>query len=147
MDSIEIEFLKGRAELFAAVAVAAVALVLVALVIRSLKKRRTSPATESADLRIEVASLQLPPPAKDAPRLDFYSTQVQLAVIVVAPVGRNRAQLALEDLPAIIESLQPNMMRVVNAHKPKVRTLAGAVKRTGVYTSLFQQHCASGQSR
>ena len=137
MDSIETEFLNGRAELFAAAAVAAVALVLVALVIRSLRKRRTSPATESADLKIEVASLQLPSPAKDAPRMDFYSTQVQLAVIVVAPVGRNRSQLALEDLPAIIESLQPNMMRVVNAHKPKVRRWPAQLSAQGFTQAFF----------
>ena len=137
MEATSSVFLIDKGTLLFAGTAVALALAVVALLIRWLGRRRTARADDSPTLRIDVASLTPQPPAKDGPRLEFYGTQVQLAVIVVAPVGRDRPRPSMDELPAIIESLQPNMMRVVNAHQPMVRCWPAQLSSQGFTQAFF----------
>jgi hypothetical protein len=83
-------------------------------------RRKPQAETEVApNLRLDVSSLATggPPPGK--PYLEFYSVPVRLAVVVIAPVGREGQLPQNEHLPLVMEAILPSLMKVLTAHQPQ----------------------------
>ncbi|MEE8133643.1 MAG: hypothetical protein V3T56_01220, partial [Gemmatimonadales bacterium] len=70
---------------------------------------RATPAREVAAHvpSVDVASLDVVGPAASGPWLEFYGTPVRVAVVVLAPVGRDSTVPQREELPKILEQLVP----------------------------------------
>ncbi len=112
-------------------------LLLVVIVFLLLRRRARPPEPALPDLRIDVASLPAQGPPHDGPRLEFYGTPVRLAVLVLAPAGRNNPLPAERDLPAVLDSLLPNFTAVVAAHRPLIRPWPVQLSTQGFASSFF----------
>ena len=123
------------------VAAAGVALVFVVLLVVLLVlvlrggTRRTAPA--EIDLRINLQELPAGGPPATGPRLEFYGTPVRLAVLVLAPAGRNNPLPAERDLPAVLDDLLPGLLAVVAGHRPLIRFWPYQLSTQGFASSFF----------
>ena len=107
-------------------------LVLLVLVIALLRRKRPPAEPPPQDLRINLADLPTPAPPAEGPRLEFYGTPVRLAVLVLAPAGRNNAVPTGAKLTEALDNLLPGLAGVVTAHRPVFRTVAGATEQPGL---------------
>lgn len=83
-------------------------------------RRKAKPETIVApNLRLDVASLNASGPPSEKPYLEFYSVPVRLAVVVIAPVGRDGQLPQNEHLPLVMEAILPGLMKVLAAHQPQ----------------------------
>jgi hypothetical protein len=69
--------------------------------------------------------------------LEFYGTPVRLAVLVLAPAGRNNATPTDAELPELIDSLVPGLWAVVQTHGPLVRCWPFQLSTQGFTHSFF----------
>ena len=87
---------------------------------RSGKQRaRVEPA-----LFIDVGRLEADGPTVEMPRLEIYGTPVRVAVVVIAPAGRNSELPPAEVLPALLERLIPGLSEVIARDEPTRAPLA-----------------------
>jgi hypothetical protein len=114
-------------------------LLLVVIMVLLLRRRGGRPDRKEPDLRIDLGSLpdHGPPPA--GPRLEFYGTPVRLAVLVLAPAGRNSPLPSEEELSDLIDDLVPGLWAVVEAHNPLVRCWPFQLSTQG-FTHAFFKH-------
>ncbi|NLF72794.1 MAG: hypothetical protein GX575_27480 [Candidatus Anammoximicrobium sp.] len=118
-----------------AVAVAAFLLLLILFLL--LRRRARQPEPASPDWRIDVAELPAHGPPADGPRLEFYGTPVRLAVLVLAPAGRNSPTPAESDVPALLDDLVPGLADVVAAQGPLIRLWPCQLSTRGFVSSFF----------
>jgi len=108
-----------RATLLMAGAAVLAALLTFWVVLQKLR-RKPEPAVEVApNLRVDVAALPTGGPPAGKPYLEFYSVPVRLAVVVLAPVGRDGRLPSNEHLPLVMEAILPGLMKVLTAHQPQ----------------------------
>lgn len=122
------------------VVAAALALCLAAmafLVFRLVRKRPVAQADPRAELAIDVAALPVAPPPQAGPQLEFYGTPVRLAVMVLAPVGRDGEIPAPVDLPSVLENLLPGMQEIVSHHQPQVVLWPNQLSSQGFLQAFF----------
>jgi len=114
-------------------------LLLLVIMVLLLRRRGGQPDRVEPDLRIDLAALSDhgPPPA--GPRLEFYGTPVRLAVLVLAPAGRNSPLPADDELADLIDDLVPGLWAVVEAHEPLVRCWPCQLSTHG-FTHAFFKH-------
>lgn len=120
-----------------AVLAALVILLLVVIVFLLLRRRARQPEPVSPDLRIDVAELSDEGPPADGPRLEFYGTPVRLAVLVLAPAGRNNPLPAESDLPAVLDDLLPGFTAAVATHRPLIRLWPCQLSTQGFANAFF----------
>ena len=126
------------AVLFGGGMLAALLVLLLATVLFLLLRRRArQPEPVSPDLRIDVAALPAHGPPEGGPRLEFYGTPVRLAVLVLAPAGRNNPIPDESDLPAVLDNLLPSFTAVVAAHRPLIRFWPCQLSTQGFANSFF----------
>jgi hypothetical protein len=114
-----------------------VVLLLIAIVFLLLRRRARQPAPALPDLRIDVAALPAHGPQEAGPRLEFYGTPVRLAVLVLAPAGRNNALPAEGELATVLDDLFPGFAAVVAAHQPLIRPWPYQLSTQGFASSFF----------
>lgn len=110
---------------------------LVVLLFRLLRRRARQLELVQPDLRIDVASLPAHGPPENGPRLEFYGTPVRLAVLVLAPAGRNNPLPAEHELPTVLDDLLPGFMAVVVEHRPLMRFWPCQLSTQGFVNSFF----------
>jgi hypothetical protein len=96
-------------------------LVCLVILIALLRRRSRRAEPPPVDLQIRLSELPTHGPLAEGPRLEFYGTPVRLAVLVLAPAGRNRQVPPLDQLPETIDNLVPGLAAVVSAHRPLIR--------------------------
>lgn len=84
-------------------------------------RRRSAAGDPLADLSVDVAQLPVGGPQPAGPHLEVYGVPVRLAVLVLAPVGREGQLPPDELLPALLEQVIPNLSHVVNRDQPIFR--------------------------
>jgi hypothetical protein len=120
-------------------AVLAAALLIVAYL---LLRRKRGPAAASDDLDdrgIDVASLDASPPAATGPQLEIYGTPHRVAVVVMAPAGRNGTVPPKKELPALAEFLFPNLGAVLIASQPQYVRWPPQLSSQGFVQSFFNK--------
>jgi hypothetical protein len=113
--------------------------VLLLIVIAVLRRRRLPAGPPPQDLRINLAELPTPGPPAEGPRFEFYGTPVRLAVLVLAPAGRNNTVPTGPQLTEALENLLPGLAGVVTTHRPVFRTWPAQLSTQGFVTSFFAQ--------
>ncbi|HPM79898.1 MAG TPA: hypothetical protein PLF81_04335 [Candidatus Anammoximicrobium sp.] len=116
---------------------AVVVLWLVVILFLLLRRRARQPELALPDLRIDVAALPDRGPPSDGPRLEFYGTPVRLAVLVLAPAGRNNPLPAERDLPAVLDDLLLDFTIIVATHRPLIRLWPCQLSTQGFVNSFF----------
>ncbi len=111
--------------------------VLPAVLLLFFRRRAVRPEPEPPDLHIDLAAFPEHGPATDGPRLEFYGTPIRLAVLVLAPAGRNSPMPAEGELPELIDSLVPGLWAMIQAHGPLVRCWPFQLSTQGFTSSFF----------
>ncbi|MDZ7618223.1 MAG: hypothetical protein U1E05_14550 [Patescibacteria group bacterium] len=120
--------------------VALVALVVLLVAYKVLAGMKRARPKQAAHLDIDLMSLgSLGPPA-GAPVLEFYSTPVRLAALVLAPAGRVRELPPDDELRSLLEAILPGLTRVVETHCPLVCRWPPQMSAKGFAHTVFQ-HC------
>jgi len=86
------------------------------LVYRMLQGKRDRLPMAELVLTIDLASLDNAGPIPQAPQLECYNIPVRLAVLVVAPVGRENESLPTDKLPELLEQILPGLGQVAMIH-------------------------------
>jgi hypothetical protein len=116
---------------------ALVVLLLVVILFLLLRRRARQPELALPDLRIDVSALPDHGPPTGEPRLELYGTPVRLAVLVLAPAGRNNPLPAGSDLLGALDNLLPDFTTVVAAHRPLIRLWPCQLSTQGFVNSFF----------
>jgi hypothetical protein len=120
MDQLQLLDQIPRAVIVGGLLALAAGLLLVVLIVL-LRRRGKRVEAPPVDLRIRLADLPAHGPLTEGPRLEFYGTPVRLAVLVLAPAGRNSQIPPPAQLPDTIDNLVPGLAAVVVAHRPLIR--------------------------
>jgi hypothetical protein len=123
--------------LIGGLALVALCLALPAIWFLLFRRRAVRPEPVAPDLHIDLTTLPDHGPEADSPRLEFYGTPVRLAVLVLAPAGRNNATPTDAELPELIDSLVPGLWAVVQAQSPLVRYWPFQLSTQGFTHSFF----------
>lgn len=118
----------------------------VILILARLLAGRATPAPD-ATIRVpsvDVASLKVAGPAPTGPWLEFYGTPVRVAVVVLAPVGRNSRAPQREELPQLLEQLVPRLGEVTSAHEPVVHVWPEQLSSQGFSNAFFNNASLPG---
>src|SRR5690606_29110456 len=94
-------------------------LVLAAVVLRALRRKRETATDTPHFPEIDVAALPVEPPPESGPQLTFYNLPVRLAVVVLAPAGRDSQMPPDEFVPMLLEHALPGLSKVVESHAPQ----------------------------
>ncbi len=95
------------------------------------------PAEAVNALAIDIGALPALGPQLPGETLEFYGVPVRLAVLVLAPVGRDTQLPTLTELPAVVEHLLPNLNRVLERDRPIFRAWPPQLSREGFLRSFF----------
>lgn len=87
-------------------------------------------------MEIRLKDLAGGPPA-GAPRLACYQIPMRLALVVIAPLGRNTVFAVEGGLPATVEQIAAGLGRVVTAHQTRVTLWPPQISSTGFATTFF----------
>lgn len=121
-----------------AAAVAAVLLLAVVLVLAGfLRRRRKVLGPPEPDLFVDVGQLDTAGPPAEGPRVEFYGTPVRLAVVVVAPAGRQGELPPPGVLPTLMDRLVPGLPAVVAHHQPLICRWPAQLSTQGFAQSFF----------
>lgn len=111
---------------------------LLAVFVFLFSRRKTSKTAQPAENRtIDLDALSLTALPSGASSLDIYHTPTQLAVLVLAPIGR------AHDLPEkgqwrnLLEQLCPGFGEVLDEHQPVFRRWPAQMSHAGFYRSFF----------
>jgi len=112
---------------------------LVLLILVWLVRRRRAPsrALQPPDLGVDVAAIPSNGPDAGEVQLQFYGTPVRLAVLVIAPVGRDGSPPELAKLPDLLDQLVPGMKAVFHTHQPRVRVWPNQLSAHGFIHAFF----------
>lgn len=122
-----------------AVAVGLVLAVIVSFVLGRLRRRAPAETQDPALKEIGIAALPGGGPGDSFPRLEIYGTPVRLAVVVLAPVGRQGRIPPAELLPMVWECLVPGLSVMVERDTPLVRFWPAQLSTQG-FAQLFFHH-------
>lgn len=112
-------------------------LLLIALAFRLFRRRAGPPESPAPDLHIDLATLPEHGPDPEGPWLEIYGLPVRLAVVVLAPAGRNSPTPEESELSELTESLVPGLWEIVQAHRSLVRCWPFQLSTQGFAHSFF----------
>jgi len=121
-----------------------VALLVVLIVVRYMRARRRVLGLPEPDLFVDVGLLDASGPPPQGPRLEFYGTQVRLAVVVVAPAGRQGELPPAGILPTLMDRLVPGLPHVVASHRPMICRWPAQLSTQGFAQSFFNHVALPG---
>jgi hypothetical protein len=125
--------------------VAVVVVVLAFLAIRFFRRKRDASRHLQPDLFVDVSQLDASGPPATGPRAEFYGLPVRLAVVVIAPAGRNSELPAPELLPGLLDRLDPGLSAVVASHHPLVCRWPMQLSTQGFAQRFFNQVALPGE--
>lgn len=131
-------FLTVRQAVIIAIAVLAVVFALVVLR-RLLRRPQSETPNDLAVETIDISELADLGPPDAMVSLDYYHVPVRLALLVLAPVGRDGSLPASEQLPELIDQLVPGLMKILPAHQPLFRRWPPQLSSEG-FTKAFFSH-------
>jgi hypothetical protein len=122
-----------------ALVVAAIVIVLMLLVVRRLwrGRRRLPEAPEPTVPDIDIGLLGSSGPPRTGIQLECYHVPVRLAVLVLAPVGRDSVLPSKEKLPEMVDQLLPGMLDVLQSHQPLFQRWPAQLSSKGFARVLF----------
>ena len=109
-------------------------------------KREAGSASPEPDLFVDVSQLDASGPPATGPRIEFYGTPVRLAVVVVAPAGRQGELPPAGVLPGLMDRLVPGLAQRRRQPSPDDLPLAGATQHPGFCPVVFQSRGPAGRS-
>jgi len=117
------------------------------LILAKMYPRRTAPIreTETWVPSIDVESLEATGPNPSGPRLEIYGTPVRVAVVVLAPVGRDSEMPRHEEVPRILEQLIPRLSGVTEFQSPDVHIWPEQLSSQGFTNSFFNNVALPGE--
>jgi hypothetical protein len=119
--------------------VAAAVVVLAFLAFRLLRRQRETGRYPPPDLFVDVSQLDASGPPATGPRAEFYGLPVRLAVVVIAPAGRNSELPSPEVLPGLLDRLDPGLSAVVASHRPLICRWPVQLSSQGFAQRFFNQ--------
>lgn len=121
-------------------------LVLIFIVIRRLLRRPEPPSEPIIDDRfMDVSQLDSRGPPNELPVVEVYGVQVRVAVVILAPVGRDGLSPEPEALNSILEQLVPGFSGAILRDKPIVRIWAGQLSAQGFTNAFFNNVALPGE--
>jgi hypothetical protein len=118
-------------------AAALAALVVGVLLWQWLRRSRRPLSPRQPELAIDVGKLPTAGPPLDGPRLEFYGTPVRIAVLVVAPSGRDGELPPADVLPGLMERLVPGMTLAIARHQPMICRWPAQLSSQGFTQAFF----------
>lgn len=119
-------------------------LITLALLIRLFTRKKPPETSLQPDLKLNVSLLPTEGPPAGKPYLEFYSVPVRLAVVVMAPVGREGELPDNTDLPQTIEGIMPGLMKVLTAHQPQFVRWPAQLSTQGFAHAFFNNVALPG---
>lgn len=113
----------------------------ISVLLKRLRRRPTASVQDSVLQEIRVTDLRVAGPGNQFPRLEVYGTPVRLAVLVLAPVGRQSVLPPAELLPMVWESLVPGLNELVVRDAPLLRFWPVQLSSQG-FAQVFFHHLA-----
>ncbi|MDP6467123.1 MAG: hypothetical protein QF918_05270 [Pirellulaceae bacterium] len=101
------------------------------------RRKPVPPPAKSLDRSIDVATLDASGAPAGLPQLEYYGCPVRLAVLILAPVGRDGSIPEKEQLPELFEQFVPHFLQVVAAHRPLLHFWPAQVSTAGFANSFF----------
>lgn len=86
---------------------------------------------------IDVGSLPATGPPEDGPQLEFYGTPVRVALVVIAPAGRDGKSPPREQIPDLLGQLIPGMPAILSRHEADLVCWPGQLSSQGFVQSFF----------
>jgi hypothetical protein len=120
-----------------AAAAAVLLLALVLLFVGLLRRRRRVWGPPEPDLFVDIGQLAAAGPPADGPRIEFYGTPVRLAVVVIAPAGRQGELPPPGVMPTLLDRLVPGLPAVVAHHQPLICRWPAQLSTQGFAQSFF----------
>lgn len=108
------------------------------------RKPESTPARVSKRV-IDVAALDASGAPDSGPQLEYYGCPVRLAILVLAPVGRDGVPLKKEQLPGLLDQFVPQFLSVVASHQPQLYFWPGQVSAAGFSNAFFGQFVFPGE--
>ncbi len=96
------------------------------------------------ELAIDINSLDAHGPPPGPPRLEIYGMPVRLAVLVIAPAGRQGELPPPSLLPALLERMVPGIAAVIALHEPMIRRWPAQLSSQGFVQSFFNNVALPG---
>jgi len=128
-----------------AAGVAPVVLLLILLgLVRIVRARRRTRGLPELMPFIDVGLLAASGPPPHGPRLEFYGTPVRLAVVVIAPAGRQGELPPAAALPTLLDRLVPGLPGVVASHQPLICRWPAQLSAQGFAQSFFNHVALPG---
>lgn len=124
-------------------AVAAVVF-LVLLAVRILRRKRKADRQPIPDLFVDVSRLDASGPPAVGPHAEFYGLPVRLAVVVVAPAGRQGELPPPEVLPGLIDRLVPGLSSIIADQRPMICRWPVQLSSQGFAQRFFNQVALPG---
>lgn len=117
------------------------ALVGLGIVIKLVKRlfKFSKPSGRFEDtLLIDIEKLPARPTPKGGSVLEFYNWPVRIALVVFAPAGTGATKLSLDRWNEAFDSIVPGLSRVIDAHRPAIRTWPTQLSTSGFASKFFQ---------
>lgn len=112
-------------------------LLLIVFAVLLLRRRAVAPEPPAPDLHIDLTALPAHGPDPEGPWLEVYGLPVRLAVLVLAPAGRNSPAPDEAELPQLLDSLAPGLAEIVQTHAPLVRCWPFQLSTQGFAHAFF----------
>jgi hypothetical protein len=125
-------------------AAAAISAFVVVLWLSRVRRRATAASADTSELTVQVGSLPATGPRSDGPRLEFYGVPVRLAVLVLAPVGRDGALPEDPLLPRLVDQLLPQLRSVLDHDQPLFRRWPAQLSSQGFFHAFFHHLALPG---
>jgi hypothetical protein len=113
------------------------ALVVVAIVFLLSYRKKTTTAHPAENRTIDLDALPLPSLPPQTCSLDIYHSPTQLAVLVLAPLGRAHELPEKDQWRNLLEQLCPGFGDVLDEHQPVFRRWPPQMSHAGFYRSFF----------
>lgn len=104
--------------------------------LRIVRRRRFRRPAPEPELSIDLESLESVPLNKE-PRLDCYRISVRLAVVVLAPLGRGAADVAVHNVPPLLDQLRSGLSQFLIPHQTLTRLWPPQLSAGGFEHAFF----------
>jgi len=101
------------------------------------RRKPAPPPAKPLDRSIDVSALDASGAPADVPQLEYYGCPVRLAILILAPVGRDGSIPEKEQLPELFEQFVPHFLQVVAAHQPLLHFWPAQISTVGFTNSFF----------
>jgi hypothetical protein len=87
--------------------------------------------------KIDLATLSERGPPDQGVHLEFYHIPVRLALLVLAPVGREGRLPGTSQLPQLVDQIVPGLMQILEQDQPQFRRWPGQLSTEGFLNTFF----------